>query len=446
MALGAVRAGAVSTGATSPRSPALPASVAAGELLVLVVAIEGTSCSVTTPSGYTLQANAANGTGLRSYIFTKIAGAGEVATAVTSSGTSRMQVFAIPDAHATTPVSQTNTGSGSSTAASLPTLGDPGTRGAMLLHAVCSSVAGTAITADWRQTMIGSGNSGGTTAAHCFGGVAIEPGMSEDAPTPASRAMTVGSGTWASAAVWIVPASASAFGLRQSAKNNSTGTGVNTLTTTLPANAVAGSLLTAEIGDWYWLTFGYPTGFTYNGGASSFSLVREHFEGAIYCGIYAFQNNQQTTPPAVVSVQGAGADAASQSVIVKEWLGVATSGTYFEAVNSANGSSTTASVTSGTMTSGQRLVIAPCTYGGAPGTLTADTDYTTRWIMNTGGANWQPIISEDREMAGGGTDTVTPTNSTSNTWCIVVAAFLPQTADSFPAGMIPSSRYWIRRR
>lgn len=423
MALGAIRAGTASTGSTSPRSPALPASVVSGELLVLHVAIEGTSCSVSTPTGYTAGPNAANGTTLRSVIFWKIAGASETGPSVTSSGTSRMQIYAIPGAHATTPAVNGSTTSGSSTAPAVPTLSTPGTRGAMLFHGIASSVAGTAITADWRMTLLAEGNSGGTTTANCRGGAAVEAGMSEDAPTPSGRVGTAGSGTWASAGIWIIPATAQTFGLRQSAKANSTGTGVNTLTATMPENGVTGSFITAEVSDWYWLTFGYPDGINYNGGLN-FTRVREHFEGAIYAGLYYYQNNAQTTPPAVVVHQSA-ADAASMSLIAKEWIGVATTGTPYEAESSANGSSTTATVTSGTMTSGQRLVIVMNTWGGAMSAIAPDVNYATRWIQPTGGSNWQPAISQDREMAGGGTTAPSITWTTSQTWCIVVAAFKP---------------------
>ena len=433
MALGAVRVGTASTGSTTPRSPSLPASVASGELLLLCVAIEGASCSVTTPTGYTLEANAANGTTLRSYIFSKIAGGSESAPSVTSSGTSRMQIFAIPGP-AATPVSANNTGSGSSTSAAVPTLSSPGVRGAMLVQSVASSVAGTAITSDWRMRLAGEGNSGGTTAAHCRGAIAYEAGMSEDAPTPSARTMTVGSGTWASAAVWVVPASAATFGLRQSAKANSTGTAINTLTATLPDNGVSGSLLTAEVADYYWFTFGYVDDVDYNGGLNFTKIVERSTSGSdALVSLWCYPNNAQTaSAPAVVARQNAGADTASMSLIAKEWLGADTSATPYEAEASAVGTGTTATVTTGTMTSGQRLVVSMVTVVVNASAYAGDSDYTVRWIQPTGTSNWLPALSQDREMAGGGTDTVTATWVTSGSWAIAVTAFKPAASAPLP--------------
>jgi hypothetical protein len=212
------------------------------------------------------------------------------------------------------------------------------------------------------------------------------------------------------------------------------------LTATLPANGALGSLLTAEVTDWYWLTLGFINDIDYNGGLN-FSMITEAFEGAWYIGLWYYQNNQQTaSPPAIVTHQGS-ADLAGQSLVVKEWIGAATSGTAYEAqATQRTDSTTTASVTTGTMTSGQRLVID--TLGtGAGSAFVGDTDYTMRWIQTV-----QPLISQDREMAGGGTDTATVTWTGSTNGIHVIAAFLPQSADSFPAGMISSSRNWIRRR
>lgn len=447
MALGTIRAGTVSTGATSPRSPALPASVVSGELLVLHVAIEGTSCSVSTPTGYTAGPNAANGTTLRSAIFYKVAGGSESAPSVTSSGTSRMQIFAIPGAHATTPAVNGNTGSGSSTAANVPTLTTPGTRGAMLLHGIASSVAGTNIVEDWRMTLLAQGNSGGTTAANCQGGVEVEAGMSEDAPTPSSRAATVGSGTWASAGIWIIPAVAQTFGLRQSARVASNGVAVNTLTATLPENGLSGSLLTAEVADWYWLSNGFVDDVDYNSGLNFTKVVEQSTNNATYLvSLWCYQNNTQTTPPVIVAHQNTAADTADMSLHVKEWVGVATTGTPYEATagaNSPTNDGTTATVTTGTMTSGNRLVIASesSDVGSA---FAGDVDYTRRWLQSTSGGNWQPMYSQDREMAGGGTDTITVTWTTTSNWAIAVAAFLPEPAAAPILPPFPQRTIFVR--
>jgi hypothetical protein len=445
VALGTIRAGTVSTGSTSPRSPALPASVVSGELIVLHVAIEGTSCSVSTPTGYTAGPNAANGTTLRSVIFYKVAGGSESAPSVTSSGTSRMQIFAIPGAHATTPAVNGNTGSGSSTAANVPTLSTPGTRGAMLLHGIASSVAGTNIVEDWRMTLLAQGNSGGTTAANCQGGVAVEAGMSEDAPTPSGRSATVGSGTWASAGIWIIPAVAQTFGLRQSAKANSTGTAINTLTATMADNGASGSFLTAEVADWWWLTSGFVDDVDYNSGTNFTKIIEQSTTNSVFLvSLWYFQNNAQTaSPPAIVAKQNTAADTAGMSLIAKEWVGVATTGTPYEAqaAAAAGADSTTATVTTGTMTAGQRLVIsAESSQAGTA--FVGDTDYTKRWLQSTQGSNWQAMLSEDREMAGGGTDTVTVTWTTAANWVIVVAAFLPPSAAT--KSPPPFQRPWRR--
>ena len=86
MSITFVAAGTLSaTAASLTTTPALPAGLASGDVLIMLVQARGTSATVSTPTGYTAPTNntTAITTSHRAAWFYKIATGGEVAVAVT---------------------------------------------------------------------------------------------------------------------------------------------------------------------------------------------------------------------------------------------------------------------------------------------------------------------------------------------------------------------------
>jgi hypothetical protein len=238
---------------------------------------------------------------------------------------------------------------------------------------------------------------------------------------------------------------AQTFGLRQSAKANSTGTAINTLTATMADNGASGSFLTAEVADWWWLTSGFVDDVDYNSGTNFTKIIEQSTTNSVFLvSLWYFQNNAQTaSPPAIVAKQNTAADTAGMSLIAKEWIGVATTGTPYEAEAVGGGSSGRYDRDRHHRHHDVRPAARDLRRIEPGGHRVCGRHRLHEAVApEYAGQQLASDALEDREMAGGGTDTITVTWTTAANWVIVAAAFLPPSAAT--KSPPPFQRPWRR--
>lgn len=444
MSLGTWKVGTASTG-VSPKTPAVPASLADGDVLILIAGIDGTTSptfTVTPGTGtWTSINNALGGTTVRVQAWYQVVAtaAGWTAPSVSwSSGNGRVWLQATPGAHQTTPVpAGSSTGTGTDATIETSATTNPGTRGAMLCQAAINTTPGTVMTAD--QTMVASaqnGNTGGTTTAHSFVGFFTEPSMSEDAPATASRATGAAAAQWAQVTFWIVPATADATGLRQS--RGAANASAASQTIVYPAALVAGTLLVATAS-----VFGVDVTAVSHGTGFTAGPHVEISAGGVDVSLWYLENNAATT---AVTVTYTLSVAAPATPWISEWKGIATASSLATSGTSTGNGTTITTTTSGNTPAAGSLAINAFDYDSNTTVITFDANYTKREARQPSGQD--PHFVESRELTSGGTtESVTPTSSLTAGVASVLAVFsLPAAATKAPPPFQRPWRYLSRRK
>lgn len=403
-----IRAGVQSNGAT-PRTPAIPVGMAAGEVMVCFAVAEASIAgSFTTPAGWTQIGPAGgtqNGTTVMVTAWWRAWQSGDAAPSIAWTGGQQggAIIYGFSGVNTTTAVKSGALGvTGSLAGHTHAAIGTPATRGAWLVHVACNATSGTAFTPDWRMVelldAVAGAGSGGTAGQNSRIFIAYEPNMASVAGPQNGRSHTGAAAAWAGLTFWLMPAVASTFGLIQSAK---AALAAAAPTVTLPQNGTAGSLVTCSPSTFIGGGLGTNAinAVSYNGGANGLSLAVRQQGASIDLSQWYYPNNQFTGSIVLTATRTSGAST-SNALVAQEWEGVETVSPVDQV---ASNSVTTAAmtVTVPTMAAGRQLLVAVATDATVAGTWTADADWDFRgYFVGASGVNF-PALAQAVEMDGG---------------------------------------------
>jgi hypothetical protein len=398
-------------------APSIPGSMTTSHVMLLCVSVNGDKTgSITDPAGWTpigVPKFQTSGTTLA--LWGRVWQSGDTAPSVTWTTSNKNTGCIVPflGCDLTTFIDAVvgAFASGSGTAAASPT-GAAVTSGALRLHIVSKVTTGGA-TPDPRMIEAVDIVTSSTNPAGLE--VCWETNMAAGAT--GTRTSTITSGAWVAATVWLRPSAASPIAKLQSGRTIVTG-GATTATVTLPNNGTSGSMLMCRVATWIGGTTGNKINDVDYASGTNFSLAKEGFgpSNNQHGSIWYYANNAQTGSMSIVARRGGGSD--DITMWVEEWAGLDTS-SPLDVSQTANGTSGTASVTSGTMAAGSvlssNLVVAD-----QGGSFAVDSDYYLEFLYsNTADIS---IGVQDRVMTGGGTDTATMTVNNGD-WISVIADF-----------------------
>lgn len=281
-----------------------------------------------------------------------------------------------------------------------------GYRGAMRLTVETSAVPGTTYTADWRMFKETDQNSGGTTTAHCRQFVAYGYDLAEG--VTGSRSHDAGSGAYSGLTVFLVPATPSAFGLCQSARNQ--GISTTTFNLSFPQAARSGSSLIVALNNRMSGT-SEITSVSYNSGLG-FTRDFVQVSGSDEIQIWRYANNQTTTNPLITVQRGAGSG--NLSIIAFEFVGIATTNPVDRTGFSGGMGTAASATTSAALGSGNRLAIGLLANAATVASVSVASPYASRGSYPD--ATTAALTVGTRDLVGGAAETVGFTLSATATW------------------------------
>lgn len=421
----------INSTANTTCNPAIPTGLTNGQhWMILSVEINGNkTASINTPTGWTAVSgspflNSAS-TGTLAIYYKKFA-TGDSAPSVTwtTNNKNSSGIVAYKDADLTTLLDAVvASGTGSSTTPTSPTA-TAVTRGATRLHIHGIVINGGGVPGFDQVERLDAASTATSPAAVYL---SDQAGMAEGAL--GTRLATTTTASWVGVTLWLRPATATTFGLLQSARVT---VNSNSPSVALPNAGTTASLLTASlVGSNAARSL---SGFSYSGGA--FTQTQAPVGARVYIvGQFFYPNNTSTGTITVTGTLTGSAD--NSTLYIAEWLGADTS-SPLDAVGANNGvGTTTATVTTGSAAASGGILCLAVVGSDDASSLTADTNYILRYAQTSlsiaaGG-------TESRETTGGSTQTATfTTGNTVNGWNMQVACFKAASAGTTVAAVARS--------